>query len=179
MEPFKHLFRTFINQLPKDALILDLGCGEGDYALSLAQQGFTVEAVDKEKNPLEALLQRAEDVSLTTKESDILSFPFTKSYGAILSLNVLHCLTREERKVLLRNMKESTQSRGFHLLTAFTTEGDLRSDKLHFFNHGELRAHYDDWNVLAYAEAMRPTRERYEEGDQKYHEIAFLAAQKP
>ena len=179
MEELRPILRKYVDKLLKELPLLDLGCGEGKDALLLAKQGFVVEVVDKDASLLEEIEKKAADVQLTTKESDIRSFDFTKSYGAIISLHVLHFLRKEEREVLLKKMKEATTSKGFHFLAVFTVTGDLQSEKLHLFEHGQLKQYYTDWNVLSYVEAMRPTREKDNEGKKKKHEVAFLVAQKP
>ena len=44
------LYQTFIRYLPKDACILDIGCGSGRDTLYFLKQGFKVEAFDYSEN---------------------------------------------------------------------------------------------------------------------------------
>ncbi len=175
------LIQRYLHLIPPDGIILDLGCGEGQDALLLTQQGFSVEAVDT-AICLEVLKQRAEKEhisTLITHATDIRTFPFIQKYGTIICMNVLHFLKNEEIVFVLKKMKEATQSGGLHFLSVFTQQGDLHSDKMYFFKHDELRDHYQDWKIYMYSEAMRPTKEKNTEGKQKQHEVAFLVAQKP
>ena len=179
MNTIKPILKPYITQISKHLPVLDIGCGKGTDAHLLAQQGFTVEAIDKQTTTIQRLQQQTPITSLTIHTTDIRSFPLTKTYGAIICLNMLHFITPQDRANLLNKVKAATVPQGFHFISAFTTQGDLHSQKLHFFNKDELRNHYADWIIHTYTKAIRTTREKDAEGNPKKHEVAFLVAQKP
>ena len=43
------LYKAFLQYLPQDALILDLGCGSGRDTLAFKRKGYRVEALDYSK----------------------------------------------------------------------------------------------------------------------------------
>ena len=45
--------KRFAPQIPRGSLVLDLACGAGRHAIYLAQQGFSVLAVDQDVSALE------------------------------------------------------------------------------------------------------------------------------
>lgn len=68
---------------PKDALVLDAGCGSGVKSLLLAKRGFIVNGVDFSEIPLRKArenvkLARLQD-KITFESADILSLPFTEN----------------------------------------------------------------------------------------------------
>ncbi len=179
--PLKLLIQRYLHLIPKESLVLDLGCGEGNDALLLARQGFCVEAVDTATILLEnlkKLVEKEHITTLTIHPTDIRTFPFLKTYGTIVCMNVLHFLKKEAITTLIKKMKEVTQPKGIHFISVFTTTGDLHSNTMHFFTSNELKEYYTDWNILYYTEIIKPTRECDSAGNTKHHEVAFLVAQK-
>lgn len=79
---------------PKDALVLDAGCGSGVKSLLLAKRGFIVNGVDFSEIPLRKArenvkLARLQD-KITFESADILSLPFTENrFDYVLCWGVL------------------------------------------------------------------------------------------
>lgn len=79
--------------------VLDLGCGIGRHALVLAKEGFSVTAVDRSKEALQVVEERAkrEGLIIKIKEGNYLEPLFkADSFHIIISYNVIYHGTREE-----------------------------------------------------------------------------------
>lgn len=95
--------------LPPGARILDLGCGAGHTAVTLAQRGYRVDALDCEKAMLNMTARRAQSagVSLTLGIGDAHKLPFEDfSFDGVVALGLIpwlhspHQALREMRRVL-------------------------------------------------------------------------------
>ncbi len=151
-EALKRKVVSFSRILPSGAKILDLGCGNGKYSAILTNLGHNVTGVDfsaeavqwaKKKYPKCTFFNR----SMTKFRA--------KGMDAIVCINSYHCLTTEERKVLVRNVQNSLNEGGYLFLTALSREDSsyprdswikqgentyVDQNRLyHFFSEGELR----------------------------------------
>lgn len=73
--------------------LLDIGCGTGEYAKSLAEYGHTVLGIDK----AEAQIDKAKQV-IEAQVADALDLPFAdNSYDLCIMIMVIHQMSSEER----------------------------------------------------------------------------------
>lgn len=83
--------------LPRNARVLELGCGAGFMAVALAQRGFTVEAVDHAPAMIELTKQHARQtgtinrVHASIEDAHELRF-MDESFDLIVALGVMHWL---------------------------------------------------------------------------------------
>ncbi len=177
----KSIIIEFADIIPKGE-ILDLGCGLGNNSLFLANKGFNITAVDNSNEKLAKLKSEAEKQSLLNKiniiNSDIKDFIFNKHFSAIISTDVLHFLKKEEISTIIKEIKNHTINNGINIITVFTKNGDLKSDKMYFFENQELKAFYDYWEIIFYEERFKKTMEKDELGNPKKHEVASIVARK-
>ena len=182
-QQLRPLFLRHQQCIAKDTPILDLGCGISEDLFILAKQGYQIDAVDKSPEIVSKLQKRCEQEKIKNidfKQEEINKYPFSKQYGTIIAMHVLHFLTVQERKKLIEQMQQHTVPKGVHFIAVFTKKGDMEPGKIvHFFDDKELLSYYKGWNVLSYNLAMKPIMEKDKEGKPKQHEIAFLAVQKP
>lgn len=75
---------------------LDLGCGEGVYAVYLAQQGFSVVGVDFVATALAAARARAEQAGVEVEllEGDVVDYEAPSAFDVVLDSGCLHHLPR-------------------------------------------------------------------------------------
>ncbi|MDO8482083.1 MAG: class I SAM-dependent methyltransferase [bacterium] len=98
------IFR-FIKGTPKTARILDAGSGYGIYALTLAERGYSVDAIDLEKERTDALTARkrerpALDERIRTYTGSITELPFqNNSYDLIICSDVIEHIKDDEKAV--------------------------------------------------------------------------------
>ncbi|MFI5361438.1 MAG: class I SAM-dependent methyltransferase [Elusimicrobiota bacterium] len=97
-------FKTFgFSSVPKDASIIDIGCGSGAALRMLKEQGYTrLKGLEPEKKLF------AEQTDGLIEQGDCLDLGGVKErYDAVLILGVLHHLkTFDEIKLALRNVKK-------------------------------------------------------------------------
>ena len=172
----------FSKLIPKYGDVLDLGCGSGNNSLFLAKRGFKVIAIDMSSKKLLELKNEAKKKSLLNKiniiNANLNDFKFHKIYSAIISTNTLHFLQKNKVLEIIKNMKNFTIKNGLNIVSVFTKNGQLKSDKIHFFENEELKKLYNDWEILFYEEKLKPTIEKDFFGNPKKHEVASIVAKK-
>ena len=60
-----HFEKPFISHLPKKGLILEAGCGLGQYVLALRKRGYEVEGVDWAAGTIKAVLEKFPDLPIS------------------------------------------------------------------------------------------------------------------
>lgn len=179
---------------------LDIGMGDGDNAVWLAQRGFEVVGVDRSAEAVEQANQRARSLGLIveTYRTDVEDFEIESgSYALILAAAVLHFLVPEAAHRLVGRIKAGLQPGGIVMVSVFTVDDpgyeayqearaplidtntfhvEHLDGPLHFFSMGELRRWFEDLEVLHYAEERHMDLEH---GLPHYHSGAFLVARRP
>ena len=137
--------------------VLDLGAGFGRHALFLAYNGFSVTAVELEKDRLDRLESQAEKlgVCIPTIQSDIAHFTPEGNYDVVLSTMVLHFLNQEDAHKVIEIMQSHTNLGGLNVISAYTDENPLGL-RPYLFTKNELRNLYTGWEILEYEEALGP-----------------------
>lgn len=89
-------FRFFENALiPKDSLILDLGCGPGTYSRWLSKRDFRVIGVDYSLSSLKRA--KRENGPFSCLAGDCYLLPFSSdTFDVIVCIGVFQCLSRED-----------------------------------------------------------------------------------
>ena len=93
-EPSRWLIEN-LDVLPAGRRVLDLACGRGRHALALAARGWSVHAIDRDREALEAIADAAagRPGTITTEVKDLEGGPVSlgvSSYGAVLVFNYLY-----------------------------------------------------------------------------------------
>lgn len=93
------LLERAVAQRPGPGRALDVGCGEGVYAVWLAQQGFSVVALDFVPAALDATRKRAEraGVGLELHECDVVDYEAPEPFDVVLDSGCLHHLPKAKR----------------------------------------------------------------------------------
>ncbi len=78
----------FRRYLPRDAPVLEAGCGRGQYVLALARLGYDVHGVEYAEETVRAI--REAEPSLSVQAADLRALPFPDGYfGGYISLGVI------------------------------------------------------------------------------------------
>ncbi len=100
--------------LPKEARILDVGCGDGRHSLYLAGLGFRVDAFDISKNAIDKInyLKECNHVDINTYLCDVSEFEFKYKYDLIILHGVLQFIEREKQPGIMDLLKNWTKVSG-------------------------------------------------------------------
>lgn len=102
--------------LPKqNKIAVDLGCGHGIHAVSLAKLGFSVKAIDFNNQLLNSLKNRAENLDIEAILSDLNSFhEHVKKAGLIVCMGdtISHLESIKQLKDLLKKIFQTLETNG-------------------------------------------------------------------
>lgn len=125
------LLRDLVRRLPKEARILDSGCGSGIPVTRFLSQRFEVIGVDFSEAQIQLAHQFAPQAQFICKDMTQLAFP-DNYFHAICSYYAIIHIPRQEHKRLLRNFHRMLKPLGLVLLCmgAGDLESDLQEDYL-------------------------------------------------
>lgn len=177
---------------------LDLGCGEGRYALFMARKGYNTLAVDRSTAGIQKLKKLAESYQLPISGQvvDIEDFVFVKNqFDIIVVATVLDHLSGEIRQNVINGIKKALKPEGTIYVNVFTVSdpgyikrmknpdesnpaniSDTAECMEYYFESNELKSHFCDLNILYYYEGIEPDLSHGRPHD---HGWACLLARKP
>ncbi len=148
--------KEFENLFPQYSHVLDVGCGEGQNAIYLAQQGYYVDAFDISEYGIAKVNDRCEvlGVKLNAFIADLTEYEFEQNYDVIISFGTLHFVRKSEWKKFINKAKKYTNDGGIHIIQLFT-DVVLASDDIAPFAVGlakdeEIKELYADWEILQF-----------------------------
>lgn len=194
-------FNDFVSQMNYSmATALDIGCGEGRYAIYLAERGFVVTAVDVTRVGLDKLCEIASEkkLNIVCKFQDLREFDFrSNEYDIIVAATILDHLEQLTRQRVISGIKKALKPGGAVYVNVFTVEDPgyqrrIKGDKTyiapgtygvsdcescveHFYQLGELKNEFSDLEIVYYAETLEPDLSH---GTPHHHGWANLIARK-
>lgn len=142
--------------------VLDLACGDGNNGIFLASKGVAVLCWDRSPQALQRAreLARAHGVNVDFKQVELEQRGVNPlpgdAYGGILVFRYLH-------RPLIPCIRKALKEGGVLLYETFTVD-QPKFGKPHnpdfLLKRGELRAWFDDWEVLAHFEGIEETPRR-------------------
>lgn len=101
--------------------VLDLGIGEGQNSIALAELGYNVTGVDCSKKALNICRSRCPNIKLI--EKDIRNFDIKpNNYDSIMSRCVLHFLHKSDVYTIIKNIKNNINPNGLVYISVFSIE---------------------------------------------------------
>ncbi len=161
----------YLNKIPQGKA-LDIGAGSGKNSLFLAQNGFQVKAIDKDKQEIAKLKQMAKENKLLIKTEviDIKDLNFKeKEYSLIIASASLDFLKKSELEIIFKKIKKALKLNGFIYLLAFSIKDPMyltiKKRKLkeiekntfylpkfktyrHFFTKDEIKSYFKDYQII-------------------------------
>jgi 2-polyprenyl-3-methyl-5-hydroxy-6-metoxy-1,4-benzoquinol methylase len=184
-------FREFLADRSVDSLnCLDLGAGQGRYALHLARAGARVRAVDRSGVAMAQLAERAdaERLAISTEEADLCVCDFSAGeYDLVVCSTVLDHLDGACRHRLAAAIADALKPGGLVYCEVFTTAdpgwrrqpeqsiSETAGPVRHYFAAGELRGLFPRLTHLAYREGLKRDRAH---GAPHWHGLALLVGRK-
>jgi len=186
----------FADKNIKGFVALDLGAGEGRYALYLANRGCTVAAIDRSNVGIKKMIEKSEELKLGIQALavDIADFKFAANYyDIVVAATILDHLPDKLRFETASRIKHALKPGGILYVNVFTvldpgyashpgTTGGGRqnvSDTAdcieHYFNPGELRHLFGGLEILHEYEGIEPD---ISHGTPHHHGWACLLAKK-
>lgn len=135
--------------LHRSGLALDVGCGTGRESLYLAQQGFVVDAIDKNEANLAIATKeaKAHDLPIRFVQADIGSFEITADYDVVVAKNSLHFLEKERAAAVLAKLQQKTKEGGVHILSLWSDQNAPDPHGRTPFSRLEIDQMYAGWIV--------------------------------
>jgi len=162
----------FSNVSLEGCRVLDLGAGEGRYAIYLAGKGGTVTAVDFSASGLNKLKIIADEhqLSVTTELCDVSKYEFKENdFDLVVAATILDHLETPVRNRtvdgIIKSLKPggllyvnvfTTEDPGYHADGANTQEGisDTSFGMAHYYGTGELKDCFSPLTTIYYYEGV-------------------------
>lgn len=141
----------------RKGLALDLGCGAGVDSKYLAQNGFSVEAIDMNKESIDQTKKTCKGLKVAVINKNITDYKFfNNAYQIIISWNTLPFLRKEEAKNILINIQKGLNEGGYFIFSLFGLEDDWAKTKpkMSFWTIEELK------NILSEMEFIKIIEEK-------------------
>ncbi|UWU25741.1 class I SAM-dependent methyltransferase (plasmid) [Rhizobium sp. CB3060] len=141
-------------QLPRNATVVDLGCGEGRNALFLAFRGHTITALESSSSAVRKLrsVTAKHSLNINVIEGRIEDFVPDQRYDLALAHSSLHFVSKDVWVPLVNELRQRTNEGGFHNFTTIigTSRYPVPYECRHSnsFDRGDLESLYADWQVL-------------------------------
>jgi len=150
IKEFEHLF-------DKQSQILEVGCGEGQNIIYLAEHGFAnIDAFDLSSKAINKVMHRCEvrNVKVNAFIDDLKKYHFDKKYDWVMSFGTLHFVKKNEWKKFICNAKENTNVGGIHIMQIFTdvvpVSDDIAPFAIGIAKDKEIKELYQDWEILQF-----------------------------
>jgi len=172
--------------LPRGKQLLDVGCGEGADSVFFARKGFTVTAIDRNKDYIKRFRQFCKNEKLSAisiLHRDVINYRYPrKRYDVILCLLVICCMKRSEFDKMVNPLKQSVKPGGIIIMSSRNyldpeMKEYLHTEKmtephtfrwkedcckfLYFIEKNRLREVFHDFHILYYYEGF--ARCKYDE----------------
>lgn len=149
--------KEFEHLLKKQSNILEVGCGEGQNVIYLAEQGYcNIDAFDISEAGIAKLKKQCEikHLNMNAFVDDLTTYSFDKKYDWIMSFATLCFVEKSAWKQFISRAKENTNADGIHIMHIFTdtvpASPDIAPFAIGLAKENEMKEMYSDWKILQF-----------------------------
>jgi tellurite methyltransferase len=147
---------------------IDLGAGQGRDSLYLASRGFRVTALDKSEVGLGQI--KVVNDQIETVVTDIAQYSFDRKYDLVVSINMLHFLSREEILDVIKDVREFVKPNGLVAISVLLDNGQIRPR--------ELKNWFKNFEIILYEEFTKHDQPHIGTSYPHTHQISQIIARK-
>ncbi len=146
----------FEHLIDNQSKVLDVGCGEGQNAIYLAQKGHHVDAFDLSEHGIAKLKHRCKlsNAQVNAFVADLTTYQFEQYYDMVICFGSLHFVAKNDWKQFISNAKEYTNIGGIHIIQIFTdvvpASEDIAPFAIGLAKDEEIKELYTDWEILQF-----------------------------
>lgn len=149
--------KEFEHLLKKQSNILEVGCGEGQNVIYLAEQGYcNIDAFDISEAGIAKLKKQCKikHLNMNAYVDDLTTYSFDKKYDWIMSFATLCFVEKSAWKQFISRAKENTNADGIHIMHIFTdtvpASPDIAPFAVGLAKENEMKEMYSDWKILQF-----------------------------
>lgn len=149
--------KEFEHLLKKQSSILEVGCGEGQNVIYLAEQGYcNIDAFDISEAGIAKLKKQCKikHLNMNAFVDDLTTYSFDKKYDWIMSFATLCFVEKSAWKQFISRAKENTNADGIHIMHIFTdtvpASPDIAPFAIGLAKENEMKEMYSDWKILQF-----------------------------
>ena len=168
---------AFLQELPKNAKVLDLGCGIGiPFDKYLVDRGIKVKGIDISKKHVEMARKNVSETEFIEGDFSEINFD-EKSYDGILALYSIFHIHRDQHKNLLEKVYKTLKDSGVTMIT-FGTSGSEYGEEDNFCGSKMAWSTFEPETYKQFFQEIgfKVIEEKYEgnPGDEEYHYWALV-----
>lgn len=176
--------KEFEHLLKKQSNILEVGCGEGQNVIYLAEQGYcNIDAFDISEAGIAKLKKQCEikHLNMNAFVDDLTTYSFDKKYDWIMSFATLCFVEKSAWKQFISRAKENTNADGIHIMHIFTdtvpASPDIAPFAIGLAKENEMKEMYGDWKILQFQSYT--FEDEHPNVPKHMHAVNKIVAQKP
>jgi len=158
--------REWAKSLPRGAVVLDLGCGNGRPVCQVfVDEGFTVYGLDGSASMIAAFRAQFPGAQAECSRIEDSDF-FDRTFDGVVAWGLIFLLTPEAQSLLIRKVSKVLNSGGKFLFTSPRRACEW-SDAL--TRRTSVSLGLEAYHRILIAEGLKPVGERRDEGDNHYY----------
>jgi len=148
--PADDLLLEWVPKLGLSGVALDLGCGSGAEAEYLANNGFSVDAIDKDPVSIKYARERCKGLKVDVVEGDFREFNYRPDYYSLMvSINAFPFVSKVEAEDLIEEIKKSMKVGGVALIYVYGPEHEwAEREDMSFWGIKEFVTLWDGFDTL-------------------------------
>ena len=192
------MLTRYVEMLPVNGKVLDIGIGEGRNAFFFAKQGFAVEGIDISETAIKRCLEYSKEhnLNIQAKVQDITSFEIEPNkYSLIILSNILNFFGDNDIRAIVEKVKNGLLKNGIVYVNVFDDKEPGRENApekykqvakhtfynersnmcIHYFTRTELEGFFMDYKTISLSQSYSLDNAH---GIPHYHSTLEILSQK-